>query len=34
MTRLYDPAKLSGLITRRQTEATLWRAGFSAVTLG
>ena len=34
MTRLWDPAKLAGLIQRRRDEATLWRSGFSALMLG
>jgi hypothetical protein len=33
MTRLWDPAKLGGLIQRRRAEATLWRSGFAAFQL-
>jgi GH24 family phage-related lysozyme (muramidase) len=33
MTRLWDPAKLAGLIDRRRTEATLWRSGFAVLQL-
>jgi peptidoglycan hydrolase-like protein with peptidoglycan-binding domain len=33
MTRLWDPAKESGLIARRRAEATLWQSGFAAVSL-
>ena len=33
MTRLWDPAKLAGLIQRRHEEATLWRSGFAALRL-
>ena len=34
MTRLWDPAKLPGLIQRRRDEATMWRSGFPALMLG
>ena len=33
MTRLWDPAKLGGLIKRRRDEALLWRKGFTALQL-
>jgi len=33
MTRLWDPATTGGLIRRRRSEATLWRAGFAALQL-
>ena len=33
MARLWDPAKLPGLIQRRHAEATLWRSGFAALQL-
>jgi hypothetical protein len=33
MTRLWDPAKAPGLITRRREEAKLWNEGFAAVRL-
>jgi peptidoglycan hydrolase-like protein with peptidoglycan-binding domain len=33
MSRLWDPAKQSGLIRRRHDEATLWRSGFAALQL-
>jgi peptidoglycan hydrolase-like protein with peptidoglycan-binding domain len=33
MARLWDPAKLAGLVLRRHAEATLWRAGFAALQL-
>jgi peptidoglycan hydrolase-like protein with peptidoglycan-binding domain len=33
MTRLWDPARLAGLVKRRRDEARLWRSGFGAVQL-
>jgi GH24 family phage-related lysozyme (muramidase) len=33
MSRLWDPAKLPGLVQRRHDEAKLWRSGFSALQL-
>ena len=33
MTRLWDPVKVAGLITRRRNEAKLWREGFAALNL-
>lgn len=33
MARLWNPSELSGLIERRHREATLWRSGFSALSL-
>jgi len=32
MSRLWDPAAQAGLVKRRHLEATLWRAGFGALT--
>ncbi len=33
MSRLWDPASLSGLVRRRHDEARLWRSGFAALQL-
>jgi GH24 family phage-related lysozyme (muramidase) len=33
MTRLWDPAKVAGLIQRRRHEAKLWNEGFAALSL-
>lgn len=33
MTRLWDPAKVGGLIVRRRNEAKLWKEGFAALQL-
>jgi hypothetical protein len=33
MTRLWDPAKVAGLIQRRRNEAKLWNEGFAALSL-
>jgi hypothetical protein len=33
MSRLWDPARLPGLVRRRHTEAKLWRSGFASLQL-
>jgi GH24 family phage-related lysozyme (muramidase) len=33
MSRLWDPARLPGLVRRRHDEAKLWRSGFVALQL-